>query len=101
YALVGAGLTFGLTAGLAAVGSGRLRSEMVFRSNSVASGLTLTMLTTLTVGAALRAAAAVSRERERRTLDGLLVLPAGPAAVASAKWSGSVLRGRWLALALV
>jgi ABC-type transport system involved in multi-copper enzyme maturation permease subunit len=40
------------------------------------------------------AAAAVSRERERRTLDGLLTLPVSRATVLGAKWLGPVLCGR-------
>jgi hypothetical protein len=45
------------------------------------------------VAVAFRAAAGVSRERDRATLDGLLVLPVSRAAILGAKWLGPVLRG--------
>jgi ABC-type transport system involved in multi-copper enzyme maturation permease subunit len=44
------------------------------------------------VAVAFRAAAGVSRERDRATLDGLLVLPVSRAAILGAKWLGPVLR---------
>jgi hypothetical protein len=47
--------------------------------------------------AALLAAASVSRERERATLDGLLTLPVAWGAILAAKWQGAVLRGWGLA----
>jgi ABC-type transport system involved in multi-copper enzyme maturation permease subunit len=54
--------------------------------------------------AGFRAAASVSRERDARTLDGLLTLPVTPAAILGAKWLGALLYGRgfgyFLAMAL-
>jgi hypothetical protein len=44
--------------------------------------------------ASFRATAAVSRERDARTLDGLLTLPVSRARVLAAKWLGAVLYGR-------
>jgi ABC-type transport system involved in multi-copper enzyme maturation permease subunit len=52
------------------------------------------------VGVAFRAASAVSRDRERGTLDGLLTLPVGRGAILRAKWLGSILRYRSLGYAL-
>jgi ABC-type transport system involved in multi-copper enzyme maturation permease subunit len=63
------------------------------------AGISLTAL--WCAGAAFRAAGAVSRERERGTLDGLLTLPLERAAVLRAKWLGSTLRWRALGYALV
>jgi ABC-type transport system involved in multi-copper enzyme maturation permease subunit len=45
----------------------------------------------------LRAAAAISRERERRTLDSLLSLPLTRREILGAAWLGSILRYRLLA----
>jgi ABC-type transport system involved in multi-copper enzyme maturation permease subunit len=54
---------------------------------------------------AFRAAGAVSIERERQTLGGLLTLPVSPTDLLAAKWLGSILRGRqagyWLGYATV
>jgi ABC-type transport system involved in multi-copper enzyme maturation permease subunit len=52
------------------------------------------------LGTAGQAAAGVGREREQRTLDGLLTLPDGPDAVLAAKWWGGVLAGRRVLLVL-
>jgi ABC-type transport system involved in multi-copper enzyme maturation permease subunit len=49
---------------------------------------------------AVSAAQRVSRERERRTLDSLLLLPVSRDAILFAKWLGSILTVRWLAWAL-
>jgi hypothetical protein len=49
---------------------------------------------------AFRAAGCVSRERERQTLDGLLVLPVDRDEILRAKWLGNVLRFRELAYVL-
>jgi ABC-type transport system involved in multi-copper enzyme maturation permease subunit len=62
--------------------------------------LTLSVMSLLTVGAGLRAAGGVSRERERGTLDGLLTLPGGRADVLRAKWRGCLDWCRWPALGL-
>jgi ABC-type transport system involved in multi-copper enzyme maturation permease subunit len=49
------------------------------------------------------AAGAISRERERQTLDSLLTLPDGRSAILAAKWRGSFLstRGLWWCLGAV
>jgi ABC-type transport system involved in multi-copper enzyme maturation permease subunit len=63
-------------------------------------GTTL-LLTAACVVAGFRAAGCVSRERDRRTLDGLLTLPLTRAAVLRAKWLGCVLRIRYVFYYLV
>jgi ABC-type transport system involved in multi-copper enzyme maturation permease subunit len=100
YALVGLVLTVGLTTGVARLGSLGVRTEVIDEPNPFARSATVTVLTVVTVGTAVRSAAAVSRERERRTLDSLLALPGGRDAVLRAKWVGGALWGRWFALAL-
>jgi ABC-type transport system involved in multi-copper enzyme maturation permease subunit len=57
----------------------------------------------LLIGVALRAATAVSGERERLTLDGLLTSPLSGATILAGKWLGSVLSARrgWLWLGLI
>jgi hypothetical protein len=52
------------------------------------------------VGLAFRAAASVCKEREQRTLEGLLLLPVERTEILRAKWLGSVLRGRSLGYGL-
>ncbi len=42
-----------------------------------------------------RAAGAVARERQRRTLDGLLTLPLDRAEILRAKWLAPLIRARW------
>jgi ABC-type transport system involved in multi-copper enzyme maturation permease subunit len=49
---------------------------------------------------AFRAAGCVSRERDQRTLDGLLMLPGDRADILRAKWLGSILRYRQLGYGL-
>jgi ABC-type transport system involved in multi-copper enzyme maturation permease subunit len=100
YGLIGVGLTIGLTAALVALGHPDIRRSAGQFGNTAARDLALALLTVVMIGTALRAAGAVSRERERRTLDSLRVLPAGPDAVLRAKWLGSVLRTRWLTVAV-
>jgi ABC-type transport system involved in multi-copper enzyme maturation permease subunit len=56
---------------------------------------TVLLLTVTCVIAGFRAAGCVSRERDRRTLDGLLTLPLTRAAILRAKWLGCVLRVRY------
>src|SRR5262249_41900181 len=55
----------------------------------------------LLIGVTVSAAGSVSREREQRTLDGLLVLPGGREAVLRAKWLGSLWRVRGRAFGLI
>jgi ABC-type transport system involved in multi-copper enzyme maturation permease subunit len=55
------------------------------------------LLTFVCIGVGFRAAGCVSRERDRRTLDALLVLPLTRGEVLRAKWKGCVLRLRLLA----
>jgi ABC-type transport system involved in multi-copper enzyme maturation permease subunit len=54
------------------------------------------LLTAVCLVAGFRAAGSVVRERDRRTLDGLLVLPVTRDHILRAKWLGSVLRMRYL-----
>jgi ABC-type transport system involved in multi-copper enzyme maturation permease subunit len=65
------------------------------------ASLVVALTGALCLGVAVTAAGSVSHERERRTLDGLLTLPDGRAAVLEAKWLGSLLRVRWLAAGLL
>jgi ABC-type transport system involved in cytochrome c biogenesis permease component len=57
--------------------------------------------TAMTVAVAVRAAAAVSGERDRRTLDGLLLAPDADRALVPAKLVGSVCGVRWWAVLLL
>jgi ABC-type transport system involved in multi-copper enzyme maturation permease subunit len=52
------------------------------------------------VGLAFRTAASLCKERERRTLEGLLLLPVERTEILRAKWLGAVLRGRLLGYGL-
>ncbi len=103
YGLIGGGLTVGLTFILIRqVGAlAAQRRDTILAFIPVSQNIALTVLAAITVGAALRAAGSIGRERERQTLDNLLVLPGGRDAVLWAKWLGSVLWTRWLALGLV
>ncbi|HEY1381141.1 MAG TPA: ABC transporter permease [Gemmataceae bacterium] len=107
YALIGVALTVGLARGMAAIGTPvGLREDLAWESaaraaNPAGRDMSLAILTAVMVGTALRAAVAVGRERERRTLDTLRILPGGSAAVLRAKWLGSALSTRWLAAGLV
>src|SRR5205823_4791729 len=60
----------------------------------VLRGLAILLAGWWCVTAGFRAASSVSRERDQGTLDGLLTLPVGRAAVLRAKWLGSILRWR-------
>jgi ABC-type transport system involved in multi-copper enzyme maturation permease subunit len=60
----------------------------------------ISTFTLLCLIAGFRAAGSVSRERDRRTLDGLLVLPLTPAEILRAKWLGSILRSRYVVYGL-
>jgi hypothetical protein len=53
-----------------------------------------------TIGTAFRAANAVSRQRDNRTLDSLPTQPVSCNAILEAKWWGAVLQGRGFAYAL-
>jgi ABC-type transport system involved in multi-copper enzyme maturation permease subunit len=53
------------------------------------------------VGLAFRTAVSVCKEREQRTLEGLLLLPIERPEILRAKWLGSVLRGRLFGYGLV
>jgi ABC-type transport system involved in multi-copper enzyme maturation permease subunit len=102
YGLIGGVLTVGLTFILtwAFKVPRLLRQDTLDAYNPVTRDLSLVLLTIVLIGTALRAASTVGRERERHTLESLRVLPAGPEAVITAKWLGSALRMRWLALAV-
>ncbi len=69
--------------------------------NPFLSILLVDIFAAVALGAAVFAACSISSERERQTLDGLLTTPGGRLAVLRAKWLGSLLRVRWLALGLV
>jgi ABC-type transport system involved in multi-copper enzyme maturation permease subunit len=62
---------------------------------------TLILLTVICTAAGFRAAGCVTRERDRRTLDGLLALPLARAAILRAKWLGCVLRMRYVGYCVV
>jgi hypothetical protein len=57
---------------------------------------TILLVGTWCVAAAWRTASSITREREGRTLGGLLTLPIERYAVLRAKWWGGILRWRWL-----
>src|SRR5262245_63094866 len=70
--------------------------------DEAAFGLAAVVLyASLLIGVTVAAAGSVSREREQRTLDGLLVLPGGREAVLRAKWLGSLRRVRGRAFGLI
>jgi ABC-type transport system involved in multi-copper enzyme maturation permease subunit len=96
YAVIGVVLTVALGRVTATMGLRRDPSTTGRRDvvNPVAGDLTTALLTTMMIGTALQAAAAIGRERERRTLDPLLALPGGRDAVLRAKWLGSVVKNR-------
>jgi ABC-type transport system involved in multi-copper enzyme maturation permease subunit len=58
-------------------------------------GIALACVIFLLVG--LSAAGRISREREKRTLESLLMLPLERSAILFAKWWGSLMSARWLA----
>jgi ABC-type transport system involved in multi-copper enzyme maturation permease subunit len=68
--------------------------------NPVLRVLGILLATAWCLGVAWRAAGSISRERERRTLVGLLTLPTDRQAVVNAKWLGGILRFRWLGYVL-
>jgi ABC-type transport system involved in multi-copper enzyme maturation permease subunit len=68
--------------------------------NPVVRALGILLAAAWCLGVAWRAAGSISREREARTLVGLLTLPTDREAVVSAKWLGGILRYRWLGYAL-
>jgi ABC-type transport system involved in multi-copper enzyme maturation permease subunit len=63
--------------------------------------LTLPAMALIVLGAGLRAAGSVSRERERKTLDSLLTMPDGRDALLRAKWLSAVIWCRRTALGLL
>jgi ABC-type transport system involved in multi-copper enzyme maturation permease subunit len=63
-------------------------------------GLGAFVLLVMAISVAFRAAGSISREREERTLDGLLCLPIDRLAILKAKWLGSFLRPQLLLYAL-
>ncbi len=69
--------------------------DVVRDIGEMARGLAVLSLTGMVLAVTAYAAGSVTREREHKTLDALLSLPAGRVAVLRAKWIGSVLRGRW------
>jgi hypothetical protein len=69
--------------------------------NLVVRGLGIVLAGAWCVGLAWQAAGSITRERDRRTLDGLLALPVSRTAVLGAKWLGGVLRLRWLGYLLL
>jgi ABC-type transport system involved in multi-copper enzyme maturation permease subunit len=77
--------------------------EVAWPMNGWARGVGTPLAGLLLLITAFYAAGTVSRERERQTLDGLLTVPDGPAAVLAAKWQGCVLSARsaWWCLAVV
>jgi ABC-type transport system involved in multi-copper enzyme maturation permease subunit len=58
--------------------------------------LSVTLLTVIMLATALRSAASVAGERDRRTLDALLMLPHRRQTILRAKWVGGLLCARWL-----
>jgi ABC-type transport system involved in multi-copper enzyme maturation permease subunit len=68
--------------------------------NAVLRAWTILLAAAWCLGAAWRTAGSITRERERRTLVGLLTLPTDRAAVVSAKWLGGVLRFHLLGVCL-
>jgi hypothetical protein len=72
----------------------RLDSESLAVLNGMFRGLVICQLGVQCLGMGLQAAGSVARERERRTLDGLLALPVERAEILRAKWRGSLHWGR-------
>src|SRR5262249_49879604 len=69
--------------------------------NPVLRALGILLAGSWCLGVAWRAAGCISRERERRTLGGLLTLPGEREDVLGAKWLGGPLRFRWLGYCLL
>jgi hypothetical protein len=69
--------------------------------NPTVRGLGILLAAAWCGGVAWRAAGCITRERQQRTLAGLLTLPIDPAVVLGAKWLGGPLRYRWLAYILL
>jgi ABC-type transport system involved in multi-copper enzyme maturation permease subunit len=68
--------------------------------NPVVRWLGVALAVVWCLGTALWTAGSITREREQRTLAGLLVLPEGRTAILKAKWLGGILRYRWLGYCL-
>ncbi|MFO0808791.1 MAG: ABC transporter permease subunit [Gemmataceae bacterium] len=79
--------------------AGSLPADALRDIASMARGLTVLALSVTILSVAAFASGCLTRERESQTLDGLLTLPDGRWAVLRAKWLGSMLRGRWPAVA--
>ncbi|HLJ96094.1 MAG TPA: ABC transporter permease subunit [Gemmataceae bacterium] len=77
--------------------------ELVQLTNVWVRLVTVVMGGFMLLGVAIRAAGSVSGERDRQTLDGLLVTPLPNRTLLFAKWLGSILsmRGAWLRLGVV
>jgi ABC-type transport system involved in multi-copper enzyme maturation permease subunit len=58
-------------------------------------GMTALVASLALIGVTVRAAGSVVGERERQTLDGLLLAGLTPGAILLGKWAGSVLSSRW------
>jgi ABC-type transport system involved in multi-copper enzyme maturation permease subunit len=97
-ALTLGGLVLSCETGLEGWGSytRSVRTEL----NPLVRALTLLVAGFGCAGLAYRLAGAVSRERERQTLDGLLSLPIDREELLRAKWLGNVLRWRIVAYCL-
>lgn len=64
--------------------------------NLIIRTLGTVIASTMLLAIALAAAATVSQERERQTLDSLLTIPLDRDGILFAKWLGSILSVRWL-----
>jgi ABC-type transport system involved in multi-copper enzyme maturation permease subunit len=80
--------------------SGELSAKLLAASNTVVRIATLTLGGLLGLGALLHTANSVSRERERDTLEGLLMLPVERHDILEAKWLGGPASLRLLAITL-
>jgi hypothetical protein len=86
-----------LVAGLENLGGPRTRSEF-FTALVRWLGLILLIGWMLSIG--LKAAGSIARERERQTLDGLLILPVERREIIRAKWRGCWSRGHVVGIGL-
>ena len=77
YGLIGVGLTLGLATMMTALGSPDIRREAVQTGNVAARDLTLTLLTIVMIGTALRAAAVVTRSGSDRRSTAFFSCPPG------------------------
>jgi ABC-type transport system involved in multi-copper enzyme maturation permease subunit len=97
----------GLLAGLAVLSTlcqwrqPALQSAVIGVLNPVVRVVTIAAAGLGCIGVAFRAASSVSRERDQRTLESLLLLPVTRGRILGAKWLGSVLRFRQVGYALI